>query len=174
MSSYILGEGVIENKWLKLCSTEVFVCWQFFVFYPETSRFLIVHFLLFYPLQEDFFWWERQTGRGRLIKHPDGDRCRTQQCHTDKYPEQSMMGRGNSPSVQIQNILLQQRARNTAGVLISSALNYIFKKITRVDWLERTLAVLSFLVSFMKCLLHPRSLSLDHKRFILFFYCYFI
>ncbi len=33
----------------------------------------------------------------------------------------------------------------------------------------------SFLVSVMRCLLlHPRSLSLGHKRFILFFYCYFI
>ena len=144
MSSYILGEGVIENKWLKLCSTKVFVCWDLFVLYPEVSGFLILHFLLFYPLQEDFFWWERQTGRGGLIKRPDGDRCRTQQCHTDKYPEQSMMGRGNPRQSKSKTFCSSSEARNTAGVLISSALNYIFKNTTRVDWLERTLAALSF------------------------------
>lgn len=35
VSSYILGEDVIENKWLKLCSTEVFVCWECFCFPPQ-------------------------------------------------------------------------------------------------------------------------------------------
>lgn len=156
----------------------MFLCWDIFVFYPEMTRFLILHFLPFFPLQEDFFWWERQAGGGRLIKRPDGDRCRTQQCHTDKYHrEQSMMGRGKTPAP-IQNILQPQqrrRARNTAGVLISSALNYIFETThTRTCRLVRAALWLRSLVSFMKCLLHPRSLSLDHKRFILFFYCYFI
>lgn len=144
-----------------------------FVFLPELTRFLILCCLLF-PLQEDFFWRERKTGGGRIIKRPDGDHCRTQQCHTDKYHrEQSMMGRGK-PQPNPKHFLQQQRTRNTAGVLISSALNYIFKTTHTCRLVERTLTVLSFLVSFMKCLLHPRSLSIGHKRFILFFYCYFI
>lgn len=153
------------------CSNKVLFAQMFSVVLRETSRFLILNFVSF-PLQEDFFWWEGQTWGGRLTKHPD--LCRTQQCHTDKYSrEQSMMGRGH-PSP-IQNILQQQhRARNTAGVFGFQCPYLHSQNNTRVDWLERTLTVLSFLLSFMKCLLHPRSLSVGHKRFILFFYYYFI
>lgn len=139
---------------------------------PGSSRRLISYSLSF-PLQEDFFWWEGQTRGGRLTEHPD--LCRTQQCHTHKYGrEQSMMGRGGGIPAQPQNILQQRhRAGNTAGVLISSALiSTCPNSNTRVDWLERTATVLSFLL--MKCLLHTRSLSVGHKRFILFFYSYFI
>lgn len=53
VSSYILGEDVIENKWFKLFLNKEFA--QIFsVLLPETSRFLILNSLSF-PLQEDFF-----------------------------------------------------------------------------------------------------------------------
>ena len=89
-------------------------CFFFFGF----SDFWFCTLSFFVPLQEDFLWWERQTGGGRVIERPDGDHCRTQQCHTDKYHrEQSMMGRGN-PQPDPKHFLQQHRARNTAGVLI--------------------------------------------------------
>ncbi len=139
------------------------------------NKFLISYFVVFFPLQEDFLWWERQTGGGGVIKRPDGDHCRTQQCHTDKYHrEQSMMG-WEKPRRNPKHFFRQHQARNTAGVLISSALIYIFKATHTFRLIRVHFDCASFLVSVMRCLLlHPRSLSLGHKRFILFFYCYFI
>ena len=156
----------------------VFVCWDLFFSCPETIGFLILISPLFppppppKPFAGIFFPTRKSNWRRQDFQTPWQRSLQNTTVSCRQNPARAKHdGPGELSSPIPKHFVRRQRrrARNTAGVLISSALNYIFKN-THVGRLECTLTVLLFL----KCLRHRRSSSLVHKRFILFFYSYSI
>ena len=151
----------------------MFVCWEMLLSWQRWPDFWFYALPLF-PVQEDFLWWERQTGGDGIIKRPDGDSCGTQQCHTDKCQrEQSVIDRGNlSPT---QNIVC------SSSSIKWETLQEFWFPVPLSAYIKTTLQLVTahsdcapFLVSFTQCLLWHQRVILGHKRFILFFYYYSI
>lgn len=171
VSSYILGEDVIENKWFKLCSNKVFVCSD--IFCSLAWDVPISNFeLCLFPAAGRFFLMRRANLRREAYQTP-WSLQNTTVSYRQIQPRAKHDGPGTSQPYPKHFAAAASSKKHCRSFDFQCPYLHIQNN-TRVDWLERTLTVLSFLLSFMKCLLHPRSLSVGHKRFILFFYYYFI
>lgn len=168
VSSYILGEDVIENKWFKLfkqsvvCS-DIFCCLAWDV---PISNFE----LCLFPIAGRFFLMRRANLRREAYQTP-WSLQNTTVSYRQIQPRAKHDGPGTSQPYPKHFAAAASSKKHCRSFWFPVPLSPLSKQ---HDWLERTLTVLSFLLSFMKCLLHPRSLSVGHKRFILFFYYYFI
>ena len=152
-------------------STEMFVCRTVFFFW--FFWFLILHSLVFCYVAGRFYLMRKANWRRQSYRTPWR---RSLQNTTVSYrqipPRAKHDGPGEPPARPKTFFAAASSEKHCRSFDFPVPLTTYLKPHT-CRLVRAHFDCASFLVSFMKCLLHPRSLSIGHKRFILFFYCYY-
>lgn len=123
VSSYILGEDVIESKWLHFCLAQVSACWDNLLSCQRRADFWICAFSLFCAAGR-FSLTRKANWRRQIFRMPWRRLLQNTTVSNRQMPLRTKHDGPGKPQPEPKTFLQQHWARNTAGVLISSALNY--------------------------------------------------